>query len=1094
MKYVQRSWSALAAVSALVSPGISGAGAAASNLPHAVISGIPLNFEPDASEATGFVAHGRRYAIGLSEQGAALALGSDVLTLKVLGARAAVKPAAEQPLPGVVNYFIGSDPSQWRTGVKTFARVRYAGVYPGVDLMYYGTQGRLEYDFVVAPGASAAPIRLAFAGADALRVDRQGNLKVQSNGHEVVFEHPVAYQMSGGRRAPVEARYRLGGDTLRFALGAYDHSKRLIIDPVLSYFSYLGGSDNDVVGESCPSCGVLAGQAAAVDAAGDLYLTGYTESTNFPTQSPFAAPPTKLDTRNPFVFVAKFAPDAKTLIFSTYLGGTQGGDYGFGLALDSSGNAFVVGYTGSNDFPVTSGAFQTLCSPNYTNNAAGFSNCNDGSNNGQNSSFVSKFGPTGALLASTFLGGTLGGEATAVAVDAAGRPYVTGWTSPGTNFPGAPYETKQVGFPTTSGALQSPATTDTYFSNTQDAFVSVFNPTLTALVYSTLFGDTQVYSTSVAQYAGLTYGTAVTVDPSGNFYIAGYGNDGYLPVTTGALLTSIGSAAPSATSCGVLYPNNGNVLNGSCSFVAKFSPVGGTNPPAEVYGTYLGHLTAAGGNTDQATGIVADAAGNAYVTGWANDATFPTTTGAYQTTCDLYTGLAGETDTECGSAFIAKINPTGTALVAATYVGGLNAGQNGISDNIAVIGPITLDASGNVYVAGTAGNGFPQVNGLTTTNADGTSPFVAQLDPTLSTLRFSTLFSNGGSGQQSVNGLALDVSGNIYLAGSTNAITASVATAGAFQAAYGGGSSDAFVAKIVVTTPTATTLSAAPISVTSGSAVNLTATVAEVGGTGVPTGSVTFKDGATTLGSMTLNGTGVAVYSNSTLAAGTHSITAVYGGDAANSASTSTAAGVTVTAVPAPTVSITVAPTSIVLGKTATVTWSSTNATACTASGAWSGGEAISGSATVTPTAAGASSYVLACTGSGGSANATAALTVTSPAPTVTISVSPATITVGQSATLTWTSTNASACTASGAWSGAHATSGTAPESPTSTGASSFTLTCTGSGGSGNATAALTVNAAGKSGGGAVGVWELLSLAGCALYACRRRYAAGNLS
>jgi hypothetical protein len=1092
MKLVQRLLSILMAVSAAAFPCISGAGTAATPR-HAEISGLPLNFEPAAGPGDGveFLAHGPKYAIALGAQGAALAVGPDIIRLQVQGARAGVQPSAERPLPGVVNYIIGNDPSRWRTGVKTFGQVRYAGVYPGIDLMYYGTQGRLEYDFAVAPGASAAPIRLAFAGADAVQVDARGNLKVTSHGHEVVFERPVAYQMADGLRVPVAARYQLRSKTVRFQLGDYDHEKRLVIDPVLSYFSYLGGSGNDVVGEGCPSCDYLAGQAAAVDAAGDLYIAGYTDSTNFPTQSPFAPAPTKASgVRGPWAFVTKFAPDAKTLIFSTYLGGTLGADYGYGLALDSNGNAFVVGVTGSNDFPVTPGVYQTLCAPNFTNNTAGFSNCSG--TNGQSSAWVSKFSPTGALLASTFLGGTQAGQASAVAVDSAGRPYVTGWTYPDANLPQVGGQTKQAGFPTTPGALQSqPTVTSTTgaYQDVPDAYVSVFNPTLTTLVYSTLFGDTQLINPNVTEYTGLTYGTAVAVDAAGNFYLAGYGQDGYLPTTAGAFLTSIGSATPSTTSCGVLYPNNGNILNGNCSFAAKFSPVGGANPPTEIYGTYLGHLPAAGGNFDQATGISADGSGDAYVVGYSNVATFPTTAGAYQTTCGLYTGQSGETDTECGSAFIAKINPTGTALLAATYVGGLNGGQNNISDNVEVIGPITLDTSGNVYIAGTAANNFPQVNGLgaTLNSSGGVSPFVAELDANLSSLKFSTLFGNGNGGQQSVNGLSLDRAGNIYVAGSTNAITTSVATPGAFQSAFGGGTSDAFVAKIVLQTPTATTLSAAPSSATSGTAINLTATVAEVGGTSVPTGTVTFKDGTTTLGSLTLNGTGVAVYTIGTLSVGSHSITAVYGGDSANSASTSTAASVTVAAIPAPTVTISVAPTSIVLGKTATVTWSSTNATACTASGAWSGTEAVSGTATETPTAAGALSYVLTCTGSGGSASATAALTVTAPAPTVTIAVSPATITVGQATTLTWSSTNATSCTASGAWSGTQATSGTASESPTATGTSNFTLSCTGSGGSGNATAALTVNAAAKKGGGAVGWWELLSLAGFALYTYRRR-------
>jgi Bacterial Ig-like domain (group 3)/Beta-propeller repeat len=509
----------------------------------------------------------------------------------------------------------------------------------------------------------------------------------------------------------------------------------------------------------------------------------------------------------------------------------------------------------------------------------------------------------------------------------------------------------------------------------------------------------------------------------------------------------------------------------------------------------LGHtVTAAFG--DLMTGIAADAAGDAYITGFTNQATFPTTSGVYQTTCNQY-GVSGNTNTQCGSAFIAKLNPSGSALLASTYFGGTV--LNSVIDNINSMGPIVLDAAGNVYIAGAASSGLAQVNSLGSSNGAGStvSPFVAEFNPSLTTLLFSTLFGTGGPGQLVADGLALDSAGNIYVAGSVNSPPSSAATAGVFQSAYGGGSSDVFVAKIVIHTPTTTSLSAAPSSATVGAAVNLTATVAEVGSASVPTGTVTFKDGTTTLGSMTLNGTGIAVYTTSSLSVGAHSITAAYGGDSANGGSASSAATVTVSAAAAPTVTISVAPTSIIVGKSATLTWSSTNATACTASNAWTGSEAVSGTMSETPTSAGTLSYVLTCTGAGGSANATATLTVTAapPPPTVTLAVSPTSITVGQSATLTWSSTNATSCTASGSWSGTQATSGTSSVSPSASGTASYALACTGAGGTANATAALSVAAAaggsgasgGKSGGGgAMGLWELMALCLLGIAAQRR--------
>ena len=1091
----------LLACGSSVSPG------APSVSPRAALSGLPLSFEPNIGQAAAdaqFVAHGAAYAIALTEQGAKLSLGNagagkspDEIQLRVQGARTTTKPTPEEALPGRVNFLIGNDPSKWHTDVHTYGKVRYAGVYPGIDLVYYGTQGKLEYDFAVAPNADPQAIGLRFKGAKGLRVDHQGNLQVRSQAGEIAFLRPVAYQEIGSRRVPVDATYRVSGNTLRFKMGAYDHGERLIIDPVLSYFSYLGGTGTNNIGAASPTGGPSGGngsQAAAVDAAGDLYITGYTNASDFPTAAAFQASPPAKVSGGYYAFVTKIAPDAKTLIFSTYIGGSTGYDYAYGIALNTSGDAFVVGVTGSSDFPVTTGAYQTFCDPNFPSGTE-TSGCSVNAGSGEVNAFVSKFSPSGALLNSTFLGGTSTETgAWAVAVDSAGRPYVVGSTSPGTNAPAAHAENGStvVGFPTTAGAALAVPPYETSggtagenqltLPGTESAFVSVFDPTLSTLLYSSLFGDSQLSTALIGfQPSAPTYGTAVTVDAAGNFYVAGWTADPLLQVTAGALQTTVGS-------CGVLGTGI-PTLNGQCSFVVKLSPVGGANPPTLLYGTYLGHMPRIGG-VDEIVSIVADASGDAYVAGYTNISGFPTTTGSYQPGCG--TASCGNTE------FIAELNPTGTQLLAASLFGDATGNADGINE----VGPMVLDPTGNVVITGVAGQNLPQVNELPpsaggyTPGAGNVAPFVAKLNSALSTLVFSTLIEDGGAGQQSVDGLALDSSGNIYLAGNVGGLASSAATSGVFEPtpAYGlaGTASDfsGFVAKIILTTQTTTTLTASPTTATSGTAVNLTATVAEVGDTSVPTGTVTFKDGTTTLGSMTLNGTGVAVYNTSSLAVGAHSITAAYGGDADNSASTSTAASVTISAVPTPTVTISAAPTSIVLGQTATLTWSSTNATACTASGSWTGAEVVSGSATITPSAAGALSYVLTCTGSGGSGNATAALTVTTPAPTVTISVSPTSITVGQSATLTWSSTNTTACTASGAWSGAQQTSGSASETPSATGASNFTLTCTGAGGSTNATAALTVNAAGKSGGsggGAIGVWELVGLSLISLFGFRRR-------
>jgi beta-lactam-binding protein with PASTA domain len=905
------------ALGAALLPGMCGAAPAAptagpagheTDAARAVLSAMPLSFEPNVGQAPAgvdYLAHSQSYAIGLSARGAILSqaaatgahgkseAGGDEIRMDLVGGSEGAAARGESRGTGVVNYYVGNDPAHWKTGVPVFGKVRYSGVYRGVDLVYYGNQQHLEYDFVVVPGASAKPIELELSGA-AARIDARGNLNLRSDHRALSFDRPVAYQIVGEERHPVKVSYRVQGKHVRFALGEYDHSRALVIDPVLTYFSYLGGSGYDVIGTTSPQASQTSGQGAAVDSAGELYVAGYTQSTNFPTQAAYqASGPTKVG-GNTWGFVTKFAANGQSLVFSTYLGGTLGSDYAYGIAVDTSGNAFVVGYTGSNDFPVTSGAYQTICSPNYNNNQqTAQSNCSG--TNGVNSAFVSKLSATGALSASTFLSGTITqSEGVAVAVDAAGRPYVAGYTFPGENTPaGIPYYTQTVGFPTTAGAVQTAynysATLPINGALQYDAFVSVFDPALSTLIYSTMIGDDRPFSaiSGVGSQAN-TIGEAVTVDSSGNFYLAGYTQDTYLPTTAG-------SFEPNPLTCGHEDAET-TIFGGNCGFVSKFSPVGSAGGPSLIYATYLGGqatAAAAGGSSwsDYVTGIAADSSGDAYVVGYANEAGFPTTVGAYQPTCNGYVNATNTGDFDCSAVFIAKLNPTGTSLLAGTYFGCVTC--NG--DDVFTAGAIALDASNNVYIAGFGLNGLPLVNGFASNNTiGGAAPFVAEFDPTLATLKFSTFINVGNAGQIAPAGMVLDSLANIYVAGNLNSPVGSAATSGAFQSAYGGGDSDGFVAKITVFAQTATAVTASPSTTTTGSPVSLTATVAQVSGTGVPTGTVTFDDGATPIGSGTLNGSGVANFVTSALGAGTHSITAVYGGDGNDATSTSAAVTVTI--------------------------------------------------------------------------------------------------------------------------------------------------------------------------------------------------------
>jgi hypothetical protein len=867
---------------------------------------MPLSFEPNVGQAPAdvdYLAHSQSYAIGLSARGAILsqpvaatathgkpaAASGDEIRMDLVGASEGAAVRGESRGAGVVNYYIGNDPTQWKTGVPVFGKVRYSGVYRGVDLVYYGNQQHLEYDFVVAPGASARPIELEISGAVA-HIDARGYLNLSSDHRALTFDRPVAYQIVGEERHPVDVSYRVHGKQVRFALGPYDHTRTLVIDPVLTYFSYLGGSGYDVIGDTSPQASQTSGQAAAVDSAGELYVAGYTQSTNFPTQAAYqSSGPAKVG-GNTWGFVTKFAANGQSLVFSTYLGGTLGNDFAYGIAVDASGNAFVVGQTTSNDFPITSGVYQTICSPYYNNSQhIAQSNCASGP-----SAFVTKLSATGTLSASTFLGGSATqSEGVAVAVDAAGRPYVAGYTYPGETIPNGVGQIPTVGFPTTTGAVVSAynysSCSPCNGALQYDAFVSVFDPALSTLIYSTMIGDNRPFSAIEASGSQAnTIGEAVTLDSSGNFYLAGYSQDNYLPTTAG-------SYEPNPLTCGHDDAET-TLFGGNCGFVSKFSPLSSAGGPSLIYATYLGGQATAAASSgsswvDYVTGIAADSSGNAYLVGYANEAGFPTTAGAYQTTCNGYINATSTGDFDCNAAFIAKLNPTGSALLAGTYFGCVTC--NG--DDVYTMGAIALDASNNVYIAGFGGNGLPLINGFPSNNAiGGAAPFVAEFDPALATLKFSTFINVGNAGQIAPAGLVLDSLANIYVAGNINSPVSSAATNGAFQTTYGGGDSDGFVAKITVFAQTATALTASPSSTTTGNPVTLTAAATQVSGTGVPTGTVTFNDGALAIGSGTLNSSGVATFVTSALGAGTHSITAAYGGDANDAASTSTAVPVTI--------------------------------------------------------------------------------------------------------------------------------------------------------------------------------------------------------
>jgi hypothetical protein len=668
---------------------------------------LPLRFEENQGQTDGcvkFVSRGRGYTLFLTSGEAVLALRqavpkhhqpigdrgerdsgnsktgpSTVLRVKLVGAKRAIAVRGENELSGKSNYFIGNDPKKWRTNVRNYERVKYENVYRGVDLVYYGHQGELESDFIVAARGDASAIRLEMAGAERVSINGQGDLELATAGGEVVLDKPVVYQrrsrkgrlrVAAGKHF-IEARYVMKGKReVGFALARYDATEPLIIDPVLRYSTYLGGTTFDygngivvdgtgnafVAGatgsSNFPTANALAGTSAggddafvtkfnttgnalvystylggngfdtatsiAVDHVGNAYVTGQTQSTNFPTASPFQAALVIGASSN--AFVTKLNAAGNALVYSTYLGGGVA-DQGNGIAVDSSGNAYVVGQTVSTNFP-TLNAFQAaLGGPNFFD------------------AFVTKLNAAGnALLYSTYLGGSGVDIGSAIAVDPGGNAYVTGYTS-STNFP-------------TRNPLQSALGTGA----TQNAFVTKLDAVGNALFYSTYLGG------SVADS-----GNGIAIDVAGNAYVTGFTQSSNFP-----------TANP-------FQPTKGKNAF-SNAFVTKVNPAGSVL----TFSTYLG-----GTGGDVGYAITVDAVGNAYVTGSTFSSDFPTVS-PLQSSCNATcTGFSAD-------AFVAKLNAAGTGLAFSTYFGG---NGNDVSTGIAV------DAANNAYVTGsTQSSNLPTLN------------------------------------------------------------------------------------------------------------------------------------------------------------------------------------------------------------------------------------------------------------------------------------------------------------------------------------------------------------------------------------------------
>lgn len=641
------------------------------------------------------------------------------LRMEIAGANPASEAQPLEALETRSNYLIGSDPAQWHTGIVNYAKVRYPDVYPGVDLIYYGRKKQFEYDFVVAPGRDPARIRLRFTGADAVEVNGEGELVLRAGGKELRQQRPVAYQLKGGERQLVEARYEVQGKEVGFALGACDSSRPLTIDPSLLWSTYFGGSGDET------------GFAIAVGPGGSVFVTGVSSSANLPTTAGVVQPAKNGAIED--AFILKLNANGTTVLFCTYLGGTDY-DEGDAIIVDAAGNFYVAGITVSANFPGTAGHAQ----PAYN----GLPTTGNG--------FIAKLNNTGtALTFATYLGGGGPDGINDIALDAANNIYVTGFTlsgSPGSN----------PAFPTTAGVWQS-AFGGTTGGHTGDAFVTKLAANGNSFLYSTYLGG-----------AKDDEGWGIKVDAAGNAYVAGETESANFPTTLGTVQPAMPVKQPDR-----LYSG----------WIAEINPAA----TALVYSTYLG-----GNRNDHIFGLARVAAsGNVYVTGTTTSTNLPTTAGALQP------AYGGPNPGSFGDAFVAALNPAGTSFVYLTYLGG--SGDDAGAQ-------IRVDSSEFAYVAGfTSSMNFPVSATASQTVLRGADNlFVAKIRPGGTLIVHASYLGGTGTDLGFAGAIAFNVAApqSIYFTGSTtgNGFTT---TAGVVQTVYGGGATDAFVARYDLRAPTA---------------------------------------------------------------------------------------------------------------------------------------------------------------------------------------------------------------------------------------------------------------------------------------------------